>query len=370
MDRLDPNVFLEILTRPERLRTVGLNTRVAGSAAASKLKGRLPEVVDIRPVTASYDTAANRFTLAALDAALDIARRFAAAARDKRSPAMAANMLEAQTYARRLELWRRHRIFDGLAPATAFPLESTVLRGRSGYRELTRWYVDLLARSRRTDEPGIGRLLELRDASDVYEHWCFYEVVAAASRLLGRTPTLRPLPVDEWSVTLPWGYCADFGDVQIESNRSYSRPATSPPQVGAHSYSVRLRPDITVRAPGRFHLLDAKLKREIRSSFRAEDDDATDDKTATFKKADLYKMHAYRDALGASSVWILYPGDQGAQDGFPARWGATRTDAGPQGVGALALLPGERNEHLDALVGEMLGVAPPAPPRARQPSRA
>lgn len=71
------------------------------------------------------------------------------------------------------------------------------------------------------------------------------------------------------------------------------------------------------------------------------------------------KMHAYRDALGASSVWILYPGAAGAEDYFPDPW-AAGTGAAPQGVGALALVPGGPSDHLDALVAEMLGSALPA----------
>jgi uncharacterized protein DUF2357 len=205
VDSLDPDVFLGILTQPERLQAVDPSTRLAAGAAAQRLGGRLPDVVDVSPVATSYDSVANRFVLAALDTALDVARRFIAAARVKRTPAMTVNIREAQAYTRRLERWRRHRIFDALTPATAFPLESTVLRGRPGYRQLTRWYIDLLARSRQDVQPGIAQLLELRDAAEIYEHWCFYQVVDATTRTLRRRPTLRPLPADEWGVTVPWG---------------------------------------------------------------------------------------------------------------------------------------------------------------------
>ena len=36
-----------------------------------------------------------------------------------------------------------------------------------------------------------------------------------------------------------------------------------------------------------------------------------DERRGDFKRADLYKMHAYRAAIkGAISVWILYPGTE------------------------------------------------------------
>lgn len=350
VDRLEPDVFLGMLTRPERLRRVPPTSAASSSPTAAQLGGRLPENVDISPVEPSYDTVPNRFVIATLHAALDVARRFISAARSKRSAAMAANVIEAERYARRLERWAQHRIFDGLTPAAAFRGESTVLRGRSGYKELARWYIDLLARSRR-DAPGTAHLLELRDAADIYEQWCYYEVVAAVGRALDRVPKLRVLPADEWSMRVPWGYVADFGDVRVEYNRSFSHPKTTAPEIGQHSYSVRLRPDITVHTKTGLHLLDAKLKREIRASFDDEDDDAAE-ATSTFKKADLHKMHAYRDALGASSVWILYPGDQSQRDEFASSWSQEPT---PQGVGALSLTPGQDKGELDRLVREMLG---------------
>lgn len=357
VDRVDADVFVGILTRPERLRTVASAGPAAGSSVAARLGGRLPDYIDLRPVRSSYDTAANRFVLMLLDTGRDVARRFIAAAKRKRSPALAANVSEAERYTHRLESWRRHRTFDGLTPAATFPFESTVLRGRAGYRELTRWYTDLLARSRRAIDPGIGRLLELRDAAEIYEQWCFYQVVDSVTRALGRLPVLDALRTDEWVVRVPWGCCADFGNVQVEFNRSYSRPCTEQPEIGSHSYSVRLRPDITVRGPGGLHLLDAKLKRDVRASFQADDTESSDQE-ATFTKADLYKMHAYRDALGAASVWILYPGDPATLDAFPAVWDAVETPTGPQGVGALALIPGEDQETLDELLTQILGPVP------------
>lgn len=111
--------------------------------------------------------------------------------------------------------------------------------------------------------------------------------------------------------------------------------------------------------PGTSTYSTPKLKREILSAFDAEDDDVIDGQTATFKKADLHKMHAYRDALGASSVWILYPGDSRARAEFTAPWARSDTDSGLQGVGALAVRPGDSNhESLDAI-----GLRCWAPPR-------
>ena len=351
VDRVDPDLFERVLTHPERLRVVDPARRIAASAVATALRNRLPETVDVRDPATSYDTLPNRFVLTAIDAAIRVARQFIAAAQRRRLPSMATNVSEAELYARRLERWRRHRIFDGLTPAREVPLHSTVLRGRPGYRELTRWYVDLLATTRTGDRLGIGPLLELRDAAEIYELWCFFEVLAAVVRVLQVSPVLRPLAADEWGVGVPRGYVAELGDTHVAFNRTYSATTDVTPRVGTHSYSLQLRPDITVRAPGRFHVFDAKLKRDIVASFSADDDDGAG---ATFKRADLYKMHTYRDALGAASVWILYPGVAGVVDTFSAPWDPP-ADCGPQGVGAVALVPGATTDHLDALVSTLIG---------------
>ena len=88
-----------------------------------------------------------------------------------------------------------------------------------------------------------------------------------------------------------------------------------------HSYSVPLIPDIALRVPdgpnAGLHLFDAKFRVQTLTDVGlAADDKEADDEKATeragsFKRADIYKMHAYRDAISrARSVWILYPGGE------------------------------------------------------------
>lgn len=118
-----------------------------------------------------------------------------------------------------------------------------------------------------------------------------------------------------------------------------------------HSYSVPLIPDIALSVPdgpnAGLHLFDAKFRvRALADVGLATDDnddnDANDEKTAeragSFKRADIYKMHAYRDAIPeARSVWILYPGGE-------FRFFGVREGGGASGRGAVSSpegLPGE-----------------------------
>ena len=109
-----------------------------------------------------------------------------------------------------------------------------------------------------------------------------------------------------------------------------------------------LIPDIALRVPdgpnAGLHLFDAKFRVQALTDvgLAADDKEADDEKTAeragSFKRADIYKMHAYRDAIpDARSVWILYPGGQFRFFGVPG-------GGGPAGRRAVSLsegLPGE-----------------------------
>jgi predicted component of viral defense system (DUF524 family) len=84
---------------------------------------------------------------------------------------------------------------------------------------------------------------------------------------------------------------------------------------------VPLRPGIglLVRAGpnGGLHLFDAKFRLDKLDEVLPTDEHdaaivAAEERRGASKRADLYKMHTYPDAIPmARSVWILYPGDGG-----------------------------------------------------------
>lgn len=58
-------------------------------------------------------------------------------------------------------------------------------------------------------------------------------------------------------------------------------------------------------------------------------------------------MHAYRDALDAESVWILYPGRGVGIKHFSPHTGSSSAAAG---VGAIPLTPGQQGAALGRVV--------------------
>ena len=111
------------------------------------------------------------------------------------------------------------------------------------------------------------------------------------------------------------------------------------------SYSVPLRPDIALLVPdGRkshLYLFDAKFRVHALShvgfggSGEGGEDEQAGERAGTLKRGDIYKMHAYRDAIpDARSVWILYPGGDFRFFGVPRGGGQSGSQAicSPEGL--------------------------------------
>ena len=144
--------------------------------------------------------------------------------------------------------------------------------------------------------------------------------------------------------------------VRLVYNQRFSRSRSGQ----RHSYSVPLIPGIALSIPdgpnAGLHLFDAKFRVQALTDvgLAADDKDADDEKAAeragSFKRADIYKMHAYRDAIpDARSVWILYPGGKFRFFGVPGGGGladdrvVSSADGLPgevEGVGAVPGGPG------------------------------
>jgi predicted component of viral defense system (DUF524 family) len=108
------------------------------------------------------------------------------------------------------------------------------------------------------------------------------------------------------------------------------------------SYSLSLRPDFALIGPDDRLIFDAKFRLEATHW----DPDEDDVPARQAKRADLYKMHTYRDALQARAAVALYPGNKAEFFDVKCvqRQNVTLAnllrDDGWQGVGALPLRPG------------------------------
>ena len=235
------------------------------------------------------------------------------------------------------------------------------------------------------DKDGMRDLLELKNIALLYELWTFFRLVHEISAVLGRPPVRsRRLISDIFQTAFAAGGTFEWDPgVRLVYNQRFSRSRSGQ----RRSYSVPLIPDIALTIRGGpnagLHLFDAKFRVQALTEvgLAADDKDADEEKAAeragSFKRADIWKMHAYRDAIpDARSVWILYPGGEFRFYGVPGGGGrlggraVSSAEGLPEefdGVGAMPVAPvvggegshgpgmaGANDDALRATLGRML----------------
>ncbi len=211
-------------------------------------------------------------------------------------------------------------LWDEVGRLVHLPAGSPVLQRRRGYREVYGHFGRLrLATRLPLSATAMRDLLTVKDIAQLYELWCYFALVEAVTGILGPPTGAKRTQASDLQIGVPWDLAVDWPDgtrLLYNPRFSRSRPASR------RSYSVPLRPDIALVVPrgpnAGLHLLDAKFRLDrldaalgtADATEESEEDEAAE-RRGTFKRADLYKMHTYRDAIpDARSVWILYPGTE------------------------------------------------------------
>jgi predicted component of viral defense system (DUF524 family) len=219
-------------------------------------------------------------------------------------------------------------------------LNSPVLQRKEGYRQVLRsWMLfELAAKLSWTggdDVYACGK----RDVAALYEYWVFFRLLDLVAGIFElKHPPVKDLINDrDLVLKLKAGrqlpikgiYCGAGRRLQVEF--SYNRTFGTADKYPDHgSWSRQMRPDYTLSLwPDGFsqeeaelqelitHVhFDAKYKAEnLTRLFGAEKENLDDEKAAqragNYKRADLLKMHAYRDAIRRTAGgYVIYPGEQ------------------------------------------------------------
>ena len=373
MTRVDAHTPLDLVTRPG---TAVVASSLSPSAArlAERLRWRLPEVVSERKIRPTTDTPENRFVKAFIGQARTIIGRMRSAVSSPEPDAFQRNLLQdCQRMEASLMPIARHSMWEEVGRMVRIPFSSTVLQRRRGYRRVLQHFSRIrLAPTIPLDKDGMRDLLELKNIALLYELWTFFRLVDEISAVLGRPPIRSGRPASDLFQTA-FGAGGTFewdSGVRLVYNQRFSRSRKR----RWHSYSVPLIPDIALSVPGGpnagLQLFDAKFRvRSLADVGLAADDKEADDEKAkeragSFKRADIYKMHAYRDAIPeARSVWILYPGGEfrffgvpgdGGRDGGRVVSSAEGLPGELEGVGAIPLgpvVPGEGGQGSGVVAG-------------------
>lgn len=376
LTRLDAHTPLDLVTRTgTAVATSSLST--SAGRLASRLGGRLPEVVSERRIRSTTDTPENRFVKAFVTQSRTIIGRMRSAVGSLRRDAFRINLLrDCDRMESSLMPIARHSIWEGVGRMVRIPFASTVLQRRRGYRRVLQHFSRIrLAPAIPVDQEALQDMLELKNTALLYELWTFFRLVEEITKLKGAPLRSGGLTGDHFRIDFAGGGTFEWASgVRLAYNQPFSRSRAGQ----RHSYSVLLRPDIALSIPhglnAGLHLFDAKFRVHpltpvgLSGSNKDGNGKKDEERTGSFKRSDIYKMHAYRDAIpDARSVWILYPGGEfrffgtpnsGALSGQPIVPSAATLPEDLQGVGAIPLAPvvGEkkgRNQQVNTKVDSL-----------------
>jgi predicted component of viral defense system (DUF524 family) len=239
-----------------------------------------------------------------------------------------------------VEDWLGRSLFREVGEMRFAPLGSPVLQRKAGYREVLRWWLRFRTAAELSWKGG-EELFHAgqRDVASLYEYWLFFELLGWFCQKCrgGNRPAVDELieGMEEGSPNLRLRKRMELGPFvgtfaghsrRLNARFAYNRrfEVTHGRHMGG-SWTRRLHPDYTLTfwpenlseaEAERQELLvhvhfDAKYRVEdIEGLFGAEGaDDADDEVEGNYKRQDLLKMHAYRDAIKRSQgAYVLYPG--------------------------------------------------------------
>lgn len=358
----------------------------------------LPSRFRVREHYDTVDTPENRFVKFALEDwesfLLTIERRLGDG-----SPAARRVGREAAALRRVVSIWLAHDLFHEVGVLQMLPFMSPVLQRRTGYREVLRaWTTFRLTTSLSwrggSDVFAGGK----RDVALLYEYWVFFKLLDLVRRIfdIETPPSSQLLEVtnDGLDLRLRAGRQLSFMGryagstkpllVRFSYNRTFPGANSSDsnyPDAGA--WTRPMRPDYTLTLwPAEFsepeaerqelivHVhFDAKYRvEELTGLFGRGDDDELMQEREAFregnapKRADLLKMHAYRDAIRRSEgAYVIFPGRKPTD---LKEWRAF-TEILP-GLGAFALVPGDEETSLSLLETFLHDIADLAADEARR----
>ncbi|KAA2240055.1 DUF2357 domain-containing protein [Chitinophaga agrisoli] len=304
----------------------------------NKLKS-IPEKVKVNYKKETTDTPENRFVRYALSHFRQFCGDFLNHLKEDNRLKREAQLLEDK-----LGRLLSHAVFKTVSTISTLPLNSPVLQRKAGYREVLRTWLmfDLAAKLvwKGGDDVYEGGK---KDVAVLYEYWLFFkliDIIGEVFKLQGTdVKKLIELTKDGLGLKLKQGeYLPITGvfeskirrlQIQFSYNRTF-RGDKQYPHGG--SWTTNLRPDytlsiwpsdITQETAEQEELIvhihfDAKYKVKDAKEIFETDINLNEEKElqskGTFKRADLLKMHTYRDAIRRTGgAYILYPGDNSTE---------------------------------------------------------
>jgi predicted component of viral defense system (DUF524 family) len=326
----------------------------------SGVSHRPTEVLEVRK-RPTLDTAPNRFLKHALSGFATICRDVVGGFSDSKA-ALGADgpaVRDALSLLSRIEGHLGSGFFREIGEARRIPIESQALQKREGYRDFLRIWL-LAGQAARLNWEGRGDVFNatVRNVAALYEYWLFFVL----RKIIKKIPRIKEIPLEDTMAgdLLP-AFCERNGLLEIRLKRgkgslvAFEYDADGPDGMRIHfcfdrtyspakhvlaggAYSKSFRPDFSMvifpakfaasrtweaaekeaELSGRISYLhfDAKYRVDgISELFPADNNELLDEEetgkaTNTYRRADLYKMHTYNDAIRRTvGSYVLYPGN-------------------------------------------------------------
>ena len=307
----------------------------------------VPARITVDGKTETVDTPENRFVKHALETFLNFCTEVRKSLY-RENGNMSRAYAEANALAAQMEDTLNHDFFKSISQPQSLPLNSPVLQRKEGYREVLRGWLmfDLAARlvwQGGEDVYSAGK----RDVAVLYEYWLFFKLLEIISNLFSIDPEsaaeLIESTGDRLGLKLKSGKHIPLKGVYAHPSRkmnvefSYNRTFSGQrPYPESGSWSKQMRPDYTLTLwPSGFTQQEAERQELIvhvhfDAKYRVEgisqifgnaepggadeegllNNEKEEERRGTYKRADLLKMHAYKDAIRRTAgAYVLYPGN-------------------------------------------------------------
>lgn len=302
-------------------------------------KSLIPMNVSVISNKESYDTPENRFVKFFLQDIISICHRIEQKIRDK---IFLDNVIKLKNEVEKILQWP---FFEAIGRLNYLPDSSSVLLNKAGYRELYYHFVQSKFgfKSIVDNLKQISMTAGLKDMASLYEIWTFFEIGKRVfeDKEINQQFSTKGIRNGDVMRGISW----KAQDVELKFNFSYMHRNNT-------SYSLNLRPDISLTINGKLYLFDAKYK--FLTNIRNIDEEVEIQRI--IKAEDIHKMHAYLDAIESAIFSVaIYPGNRFI---FYNKEGKTISskvsDVTYSGVGAIPLSPNSDNSIMDTFISKLL----------------
>ncbi|PCH51454.1 MAG: hypothetical protein COC22_05355 [Flavobacteriaceae bacterium] len=266
---------------------------------------------------------------------------------------------EAEVIAHKLESYLQHNLFKEVSRPTTIKLNSPVLQKKAGYREVLKTWLmfDLSAKliwEGGEDVYAAGS----KNIAKLYEYWLFFKLLEAVKetfnidseeykKLIHKTDDKLGLQLKEGKqIALNGTYISKERELSIQF--SYNKTFGSNKELTKEgSWTRRMDPDYTLSIwPKELKNTEAeKTEQIVHIHFDAKYKVQNKEDNSKFKREDVIKMHAYKDAIRRTGgAYILYPGT----DDKPTTFKGFHEIL--PGLGAFAIRPSEENSGTHHLI--------------------